>query len=75
MYYNNIKELSELIESLEATYSDEEIPEDDLPLIKEMILSLEDFHEEYDLEIENENVLNFILEQWIEKRSEEKNPQ
>ncbi len=72
MYYN-IKELSELIESLEKTYSDEEIPEDDLLLLKEMILSLEDFHEEYDIEIGNEDVLNFILEQWVEKRMERKN--
>ncbi|MDC0864870.1 Fe-S cluster assembly protein IscX [Rickettsiaceae bacterium] len=58
----------EIVTSLEETYSDEEIPEYDLSYLKEMILNLSDF-DDHEVEV-SDDVLNHILEGWLELRNE-----
>jgi len=65
MHWNDIEEIA--IE-LEEAYAEEEIPEYNLPYLKEMVLSLPDF-DDHEVEVEN-STLKQILEQWIEVRSE-----
>ena len=57
----------EIVENLEETYSEEEIPsEDDLPYLQEMVLSLSDF-EDHEIEVDQER-LKRIMEYWLERR-------
>jgi len=58
----------EIVTSLEEIYSDEEIPEYDLSYLKEMILNLSDF-DDHEVEV-SDDVLNHILEGWLELRNE-----
>lgn len=53
---------------LEKHYSDEEIPEFDLPYLEEMVVSLPNF-EDHEGEASDET-LNQIIEHWIEIRHE-----
>lgn len=60
-------DIEEIVESLEETYSDEEIPEYNLPYLSEMVLSLHDFD---DHEVEaSDIILKQIIEAWLEIRS------
>jgi FeS assembly protein IscX len=60
-------DIEEIVENLEETYSDEEIPnEDDLAYLKEMVLSLNDF-EDHEIEVDPEH-LKRIMEYWLELR-------
>jgi FeS assembly protein IscX len=64
MHWNNIEEI---VEDLEETYSEEEIPdENDLAYLKEMVLSLSDF-EDHEVEVDNDH-LKRIMEYWLELR-------
>ncbi|MFK7967896.1 MAG: Fe-S cluster assembly protein IscX [Rickettsiaceae bacterium] len=60
-------DIEEIVENLEETYSEEEIPsEDDLPYLQEMVLSLSDF-EDHEIEVDQER-LKRIMEYWLERR-------
>ena len=64
MHWNDIEEI---VENLEETYSDEEIPnENDLLYLKEMVLSLNDF-DDHEIEVDQEH-LKRIMEYWLELR-------
>lgn len=64
MHWSNIEEI---VENLEETYSEEEIPnEDNLAFLKEMVLSLNDF-EDHEIEVDQEH-LKRIMEYWLELR-------
>ncbi len=54
---------------LEEAYSDEEIPEYNLPYLKEMVLSLPGF-EDHEVEVE-ESILKQIIEHWVDIRNEQ----
>jgi FeS assembly protein IscX len=60
------RDIEEIAESLEETYSDEEIPERNLPYLKEMVLSLSEF-EDHEVEVEDDR-LKQIMEYWLELR-------
>ncbi len=64
MYWSDIEEI---VENLEETYSEEEIPnENDLLYLKEMVLSLSDF-EDHEVEVDSEH-LKRIMEYWLDLR-------
>jgi FeS assembly protein IscX len=64
MHWNDIEEI---VENLEETYSEEEIPnENDLLYLKEMVLSLSDF-EDHEVEVDSEH-LKRIMEYWLDLR-------
>ncbi len=64
MHWNDIEEI---VENLEETYSEEEIPnENDLLYLKEMVLSLNDF-DDHEIEVDQEH-LKRIMEYWLELR-------
>jgi FeS assembly protein IscX len=65
MHWNDIEEIAT---ELEDSYGEEEIPEYNLPYLKEMVLSLPNF-DDHEVEVENAT-LKQILEQWIEIRNE-----
>ena len=65
MHWNDIEKITS---QLEETYSDEKIPEDNLPYLQEMVLSLPEF-EDHEIEVE-ESRLKQIAEYWIELRNE-----
>lgn len=65
------EDVEELAQQLEENYEDEEIPENDLPYIHEMILSLQNF-EDHDSDPDT-LILERVLEQWIEIRNEKIN--
>ena len=58
----------EIIDSLEESYPDDEIPEYDLSYLKEMILNLPEF-DDHQTEV-SDDVLELILEGWIELSNE-----
>jgi FeS assembly protein IscX len=60
-------DIEEIVENLEETYSEEEIPnENDLLYLKEMVLSLSDF-EDHEVEVDSEH-LKRIMEYWLDLR-------
>ena len=61
-------DIEELVNGLEESYAEEEIPDYSLSYLKEMVLSLSDF-EDQEVEVENDH-LKKILECWIDLRSE-----
>ena len=61
------EEIEELIIALEDNYSDEDIPEEDFQLLKEMLVSLDDFHK--DIDDLSDDYLKEIIEAWIEHRA------
>lgn len=63
MHWNDI---DDIVDALEETYGDEEIPENDLPYLKEMVLSLPDF-EDHEVEVDSQR-LKQIMEHWLEIR-------
>ncbi|GAB4164156.1 MAG: hypothetical protein Tsb006_3680 [Rickettsiaceae bacterium] len=65
MHWSDIEKIA--IE-LEEYYSEEEIPEYNLPYLEEMVLSLPDF-EDHEVEVET-STLKQILEYWIDIRNE-----
>jgi FeS assembly protein IscX len=65
MHWNDIEEIAS---ELEDIYSEEEIPEYNLPYLKEMVLSLPNF-DDHEVEVEN-STLKQILEQWMDIRNE-----
>jgi|TARA_B110000503_G_C7042360_1_gene368740 FeS assembly protein IscX len=66
MHWSNIEEIAE---QLEESYEHEEIPEYNLPYLKEMVLSLPNF-EDHEVEVQ-ESTMKQILEHWIDIRNEE----
>jgi len=60
------EDIDDIVDALEETYADEEIPENDLPYLKEMVLSLSDF-EDHEVEVDNQR-LKQIMEHWLELR-------
>lgn len=66
MHWNDIEEIAS---ELEDIYSEEEIPEYNLPYLKEMVLSLPNF-DDHEVEVEN-STLKQILEQWVDIRNEQ----
>ncbi len=67
MHWNNIESI---VESLEDLYGNEDIPENDLPYLHEMVLSIPEF-EDSEVEVEEDH-LKVILEAWIDFRNENK---
>lgn len=65
MHWNDIEEISS---ALEEAYSEEEIPEYSLEYLEEMVLSLQEF-EDQEVEV-SKDILEQILEAWLELRSE-----
>jgi len=65
MHWSDIEKIAT---ELEEAYSEEEIPEYNLPYLEEMVLSLSTF-EDYEVEVE-EAVLKQIIEHWIDIRNE-----
>ena len=63
MHWNDIDDIAE---KLEENYSDEEIPEYNLPYLKEMVYSLLEF-EDHEIEVED-SILKQIIETWLEIR-------
>jgi FeS assembly protein IscX len=61
-------DIEELVNGLEESYAEEEIPDYSLGYLKEMVLTLSDF-EDQEVEVENDH-LKKILECWIDLRSE-----
>lgn len=61
------EEIEELVEELEAAYGHDDIPEDDLSLLKEMIISLDNFH--IDVEDLSDDDLKEIIDHWVEYRA------
>lgn len=61
-------DIDTIVEALEESYSEEDIPEQDLPYLHEMILSIPEF-EDREVEV-SESHLKIILEAWIEYRAE-----
>ena len=52
-------DIEEIVENLEETYSEEEIPnENDLLYLKEMVLSLSDF-EDHEVEVDSEHLAHY----------------
>lgn len=66
MHWNDIEEIAS---ELEDIYGEEEIPEYNLPYLKEMVLSLPKF-DDHEVEVEN-STLKQILEHWIDLRNEQ----
>jgi len=62
-------DIEEIAVHLEESYAEEEIPEYNLPYLKEMVLSLSNF-EDHEIEVE-ESTIKQILEHWIDIRSQE----
>lgn len=65
MHWNDIDAIAQ---SLEELYSNEDIPENDLPYLHEMVLSIPEF-EDNEIEVEDDH-LKVILEAWIDFRNE-----
>jgi len=65
MHWSDIEDIAE---QLELAYAEEEIPEYNLPYLKEMVLSLPDF-EDHEVEVSN-STLKQILEYWLDIRNE-----
>lgn len=65
MHWSDIEEIAV---ELEDSYAEEEIPEYNLPYLKEMVLSLSSF-DDHEVEVED-STLKQILEHWIDIRSE-----
>ncbi|MDA9163723.1 Fe-S cluster assembly protein IscX [Rickettsiaceae bacterium] len=65
MHWSDIEDIAE---QLELAYAEEEIPEYNLPYLKEMVLSLPDF-EGHEVEVSN-STLKQILEYWLDIRNE-----
>jgi FeS assembly protein IscX len=65
MHWSDIEKIAT---ELEESYSEEEIPEYNLPYLEEMVLSLSTF-EDHEVEVE-EAVLKQIIEHWIDIRNE-----
>jgi len=65
MHWSDIEEIAV---HLEESYAEEEIPEYNLPYLKEMVLSLPNF-DEHEIEVSDSN-LKQILEHWIDIRGE-----
>ena len=65
MHWSDIEKIA--IE-LEEAYSEEEIPEYNLPYLEEMVLSLSTF-EDHEVEVK-ETTLKKIIEYWIDIRNE-----
>jgi len=65
MHWSDIEKIAT---ELEEAYSEEEIPEYNLPYLEEMVLSLPTF-EDHEVEVE-EAVLKQIIEHWIDIRNE-----
>lgn len=63
----NAEEIEELVEELEDAYGDEDISEDDLQLLKEMLISLDSVHDA--VEDLSDDDLKEIMDTWIEYRS------
>lgn len=63
MHWNDVEDIAE---KLEESYEDQEIPEYNLPYLKEMVLSLDDF-EDYEVDVEDIR-LKQIIEHWMEIR-------
>ena len=61
-------DIENIVDQLETAYLEEEIPEYDLPYIKEMVLSLHEF-DDHEVDVNN-STLKQILESWIDLRSE-----
>jgi len=59
-------DIEEIVEALEEAYSEEEIPEHNLPYLLEMVLSLHNF-EDHEIEV-SDSTLKKIAEAWIEVR-------
>jgi FeS assembly protein IscX len=66
MHWSDIEKIA--IE-LEEAYSEEEIPEYNLPYLEEMVLSLSTF-EDHEVEVK-ETTLKKIIEYWIDIRNEQ----
>lgn len=62
-------DIEELVNGLEESYAEEEIPEYSLDYLKEMVLSLSDF-EDQEVEVSDDH-LKKILESWIDLRNEQ----
>ncbi|MGC0371409.1 MAG: hypothetical protein DGJ47_000098 [Rickettsiaceae bacterium] len=65
MYWSDTRQIAH---NLEENYSEEEIPENNLPYLIEMVLSLDDFSGS-EAEADEDN-LKRILELWIEIRGD-----
>ncbi len=63
MHWNDIEEI---VINLEESYEEEEIPEYNLPYLKEMVLSLPNF-EDHEVEV-SDTIMKQILEHWLEVR-------
>lgn len=63
------RDTDQIVESLEEIYADEDIPEEDLPYLEEMVLSISEF-EDREITAE-ESQLKIILEAWLDYRNNE----
>jgi FeS assembly protein IscX len=61
-------DIEEIVEHLEDLYGDEEIPEYNLPVLKEMVYSIDEF-DDHEVDVDEE-VLRQIIEHWIEIRDQ-----
>lgn len=59
-------DIEEIVEDLEETYADEEVPEHNLAYLKEMVLSLDNF-EDHEVEVDDTR-LKQVVEHWLELR-------
>ena len=59
----------EIAAQLEESYAEEEIPEFNLPYLKEMVLSLQKF-DDHEVEV-SDDTLKQILEYWVDARNED----
>ena len=66
MHWSDIEKIAM---ELEEAYSEEEIPEYNLPYLEEMVLSLSTF-EDHEVEVK-ETTLKKIIEYWIDIRNEQ----
>lgn len=63
MHWNDT---DQIVESLEELYENEDIPEEDLPYLHEMVLSIPEF-EDQEVPVDDAH-LKVILEAWLEYR-------
>ena len=61
-------DVEDIVDQLEAVYLEEEIPEYNLPYLKEMVLSLQEF-DDHEVDVDD-STLKHILESWMDIRNE-----
>lgn len=58
-------DIDDIVEALEEAYPEEDIPENSLNALKDMILHLDEFGDQDEID---EHILQQIMESWIELR-------